>query len=117
MVLGMLAFSLNAVADSNDRYIQDVERRLEPILHVGTSKTKVRDFLHKEELSPNDKSQQDCEKQRNANRKCLGGGYMHVRVPVRKVLNPIESGVHIIFYFDAEDRLVEYGKRVAHTFL
>ncbi len=42
---------------------------------------------------------------------------MHVRVPVRKFLNPIESGVHVTFYLDAEDWLVEYGKRVAHSFL
>lgn len=110
-------------ADSNKEYARQVEVRLKTVLVPGTPLTQVRALLDKERLAFAYASQDRCiselrtqEQFTGSHRvKCPGGGYLHVRVPVKKVLNPIESGVHVTFLFNADDKLTGHEIRVAHT--
>jgi hypothetical protein len=85
--------------------------------------TEVRAFLKKQGLRERVIAQEECLKnfqrqQSPAPPACLGGGFLHFRVPVEKGFSLsffIESGVHFGFLFNDKQTLERYEVRVAHT--
>ena len=114
-----------AAVGSNEAYARAVEDRLQPVLVPGTPRVDVEMFLAKEKLKFTYVPQEECVSIRTEQENfktekphlvtCDGGGYVHVRVPVKKFINPIQTGVHVTFNFYSDGKLVEHETRVAHT--
>lgn len=112
-----------AMAGSNEEDIAQAEARLQPALVPGTSTTEVRMFLDKQGLRYTVVSQEECLKEFQRQQSpppppCLGGGYIHIPVPVEKGFSLsffIESDVLFKLLFNDAQTLERYQVRVAHT--
>lgn len=89
----------------------------------GIPITEVRAFLEKQGLRYSVALQDECLRRFQRQKSpppppCLGGGFLHIRVPVEKGFSLnffIESGVHFDLLFNGEHNLEQYLVRVPHT--
>ena len=126
VILVLLLF-IGTVALDNKKRIAISEWRVSEILQKGTSKENIQLFLSRKKINYNDGIVNLCSfgKQEPIykNRYIRHGGdlscdkvdYINIRFPI--IFSLISGGVHITFYFDSKENLVNHFSQARYTFI